>query len=174
MTVRFDLTIKTMDGVRAVDLLSALTELTTLAEGAAANAIYLIGHESELPAIVIQAAMWRAVTDPEGLVWIESIHDGSINIKAILLTVALSTALTSTIGESIKEGWKKTEVHTKIVEIVPKIERYFVESFKNLLEDDSKPVRPDALERLRYAIREDRQDWRIEIDIRPLPERPHR
>jgi len=166
MTVRFDLRIDTEDGISATRFVESLTRLGQLVRSATIVAISQIGAENELPQVIIQAATWRALTNPDGLLWIESIERGSIDLKAILLAAVISMSINSTIGESVKDGWKQTKTHHYISQSIPRIEEYFVHAFEKLLSSKDRPIEPTTFELVKFAINHDHIDWSIAIEIR--------
>jgi hypothetical protein len=166
MSVRFFLRINTEFGISNTQLTSTLNRLDFLVRSASIGAIGDIGFENKLPQITIDAAIWRALNNPDGLLWVEAIEPGSINIKAILITAAISMALNSTIGESIKEGWKQTSLHHSISESIPKIEEYFIRHLREWSSPD-RPFDPYSFDRQPIAITRDENDWMVALEVRP-------
>lgn len=173
MSVRFNLVIRTENGVSFSDFMISLNRLDQLVRSASIDVIYRIGAEYELPLFIIEAAAWRTLTSPDGLLWIERIERGSINIKAIFLSAVVSMSITSTIGESVKEGWKETTIHHTIKDAIPKIEHYVVQDIERLLSPKDRPIEPESVEFERSAItRREDGDWEISIEIRPRRKEP--
>jgi hypothetical protein len=136
MSIEIKLVFENDGGLFAsTDLAKLLSRIETAARRSSISVVRQLGNETGLSLAVVDAVSWRLWTLQDGLFWIETIEPGSLNIKGTIMSATIAMLLTSTIGESIKDGWKETKSHHYIAEAVPKIEDYFIKYFEKLLDD---------------------------------------
>jgi hypothetical protein len=146
---------------------SALISLIGLIEHTSRNAAVItsirIANDLKLPPSLIQLAAIRIWAQEQSLFWIDAVQPGSKHFFGkIVATAIVSTVLTSTIGESLKDGWRRTDVHSYISSSVPKMERLFVEEFQRLFDGDRSPSQDNFyIEPL--IIRPNEDEFLIEI-----------
>jgi hypothetical protein len=165
MTIRLEITIYDEGLLDSNSLVRFLERLDRTCRNAAVIATIRIAGEFDLPSSLVQLACLRIWTQDESLFWIEELQSGSKIFKGKILAGALiSMVLTSTIGESIKEGWKQTASHAYIVKSVPKMEDYFIQEFRKLFEGEQQPA-DDRLYVEPVAIQRDEDQMTLEVRV---------
>ncbi|MBZ0149179.1 MAG: hypothetical protein K8F62_16800 [Pseudorhodoplanes sp.] len=167
MGVRISITVASEGAIEGDIFVDLIRRVEATSRRAAVSIARQIVTDVGAPEIVFDAAAWRLWTYPESFFWIEDIGNGSKWLKGVIYTAAITVILESTIGESLSEGWKKTKIHSQIVEGIPKVEDLFVEGFKTLFPIDG-PEEPKKYEADRVAITRDDDDWIVELRARSL------
>jgi hypothetical protein len=172
VTINVEITIHDEGLLDARVLHNLLGYVDHIARRAAVEVVRDFVDEFGYGSLVRDAASFRIWTDPQSLFWIEYIGPGSKTLKGIILSAIISTALSSTVGESIKEGWKHTVSHEYIAAYVPKIESYFIQHFKELWSrnDTLPPTHTFELEPI--AINSRDGDWYVQIRVRQVAKKP--
>jgi len=173
MTIRVRATIFDEGQLDSRSFTRLITRIENSARNAAAIVTIQFGNDLDLPLGVIQLAMIRISAHPEGLFWIEEIRSRSkILLGRILATALVTTVLNNTLGESLQDGWKRTETHAAISASVPKIEKMLISQFRNLFDRPRGRPIEDDLQIDPVAIRREGEDSIIEITARPSRLKP--
>lgn len=140
MTVRLQVIIHDEGLLESGALISLLNLIERTSRNAAAIVCIRISNEFKLPPSLVQLASVRIWSQEQSFFWIESVQPGSKKFLGEIVAPAIvAMVLTSTIGESLKEGWRETEVHHHIASSIPRIESFFVEEFQRLFRSDHAP-----------------------------------
>lgn len=150
-----------------------ITRIENTARNAAAIVTIQFGNDLDLPLGVIQLATIRISAHPESLFWIDEIRSGSkIVLGRILATALVTTVLNNTLGESLQDGWKRTETHVAISTAIPKLEKMFISEFRKLFDRPrGRPV-DDDLQVDPIAILREAEDSIIQITARQSRSKP--
>jgi hypothetical protein len=167
MAVRLHLVIQDEGLLESSAFISLIGSIEHASRNAAVITCIRIANDLKIPPSLIQLASIRIWTGEESLFWIEAVQPGSKTILGKIIAPAIiSMALTSTVGESLKEGWRKTDVHAYISSSIPKIERFFADEFGRLFDGDDLPDQ-DAFYMEPTIIRpDDQEEFVIEIRAR--------
>jgi len=172
MTIRAFITIEDEGSVDVFVVTDLLSDVERAARDAAVDAAREVGAQIGLSPVAVDAISDRLRNQPESILWIEEVSTGSKKFAGIIVTAFVSAAMQATIGASIEEGWKQTEAHKAIVEMVPKIEAYLVENFAQHFSQHGPAPEQRRYEYVPVAIRREGDDLVIEIRTRPRQLRP--
>jgi hypothetical protein len=174
MALRIHIEIKDEGLVESLLISDLIQEIEFAVRRASSDALRDYVRRFEFSTILADAVAFRILISPESLFWIEDVESGSKWLKGVVASALLGTILNSTIGESLKEGWKKTEIHKEIVVEIPKIEAEIADKLKKYLDRYEHPGQPISrrYEFAAVAIRREDEDWFLMIESRPIRWKP--
>jgi hypothetical protein len=172
MTIRLQITIQDEGLLDSGTLVLLIDRVDRACRNAAVITIIRIANDFDLPVGLVQLVSLRIWTREESFFWIEEVRSGSKKLIGRIFAGALiTTALNNTIGESIKEGWRRTDTHAYVSTSIPKIEEFFVEEFRRLLDDDHQPA-DGRLDVDPVVIKPDESGFSLEIRARQKRTKP--
>jgi hypothetical protein len=114
MTIRLQITIQGEGLLDSGALVSLIDRIDRGCRNAAVITTIRIANDFDLPSGLVQLASLRLWAREESFYWIEEVRPGSKKlIGRILAGAVITTVLNNTIGESIKDGWRKS-AHTGV------------------------------------------------------------
>jgi hypothetical protein len=173
VAINAEITIKDEGQIESFVLTQLINRVEYVSRNAAVVAVLQLGTELELSPNLLQTAVIRIFSHDDAFFWIDEIRPGSKIVWGHIIAGAVaSTLLSSTIGESIKDGWHHTRSHELISDIVPKIEERFISEFKKLIEPAKDS--PDGARFSMYpvAYRREDENFIVEIRLEPRKTRP--
>src|ERR1043166_8862326 len=173
MAIRVQITIQDEGFLDAIAFSQLMDRTERVARNAAVIVLVRIGSELELPQSLIELATVRLWSGSDSLFWIKEIGSGSKVVWGTIIAAAtIQTVLSSTIGESLREGWHHTRTHELITHAVPRIEELFLSEFDSLFKAEHPIPQDTRLEITRVAIRRDEDGSIVEINTRQRRSRP--